>query len=335
MKSFVYRYILYLIVVPFISCNSDLRIEGTYDCADSNDPMKSIIISEADQAGFVSIYYVMESPYSSNVEQIIFAQDKSKPGRTSDGRLLLESEWGQLIFEKPQSFIFVIPSGTEINFGNAFSITAPYGEQRLEYRKTSRPGADKLAGTMISNFKNTLELAQRRELEERKRRESQAIVVEPYLCKFELDRYDRVIFRFKADLRNASQKTFIDAEFYEEYIAGENWVGEPYTRDRLATWVSFYFNKEYVLRGDYSRAWVDSGIPQVSFDNPWRPQEAKPFEITLSVYDDDAVTEGFTTFEAKSCILYFNLMVEDPDGRKIPMKMKFDLTDTWQDFINK
>lgn len=122
--------------------------------------------------------------------------------------------------------------------------------KRLESRKTLRSGADKLAGTMISNFKNTLELTQRRELEELKRRESQPIVVEPYLCKFELDRWDQVIFTFKADLRNVSQSTFIDAEFYEEYIAGEDWVGEPYIRDRLAAWVSFYFNKEYVLRRD-------------------------------------------------------------------------------------
>lgn len=53
--------------------------------------------------------------------------------------------------------------------------------KRLESRKTLRSGADKLAGTMISNFKNTLELTQRRELEELKRRESQPIVVEPYL----------------------------------------------------------------------------------------------------------------------------------------------------------
>lgn len=111
--------------------------------------------------------------------------------------------------------------------------------KRLESRKTLRSGADKLAGTMISNFKNTLELTQRRELEELKRRESQPIVVEPYLCKFELDRWDQVIFTFKADLRNVSQSTFIDAEFYEEYIAGEDWVGEPYIRDRLAAWVSF------------------------------------------------------------------------------------------------
>ena len=51
--------------------------------------------------------------------------------------------------------------------------------KRLESRKTLRSGADKLAGTMISNFKNTLELTQRRELEELKRRESQPIVVEP------------------------------------------------------------------------------------------------------------------------------------------------------------
>ena len=77
--------------------------------------------------------------------------------------------------------------------------------KRLESRKTLRSGADKLAGTMISNFKNTLELTQRRELEELKRRESQPIVVEPYLCKFELDRWDQVIFTFKADLRNVSQ----------------------------------------------------------------------------------------------------------------------------------
>ena len=97
--------------------------------------------------------------------------------------------------------------------------------KRLESRKTLRSGADKLAGTMISNFKNTLELTQRRELEELKRRESQPIVVEPYLCKFELDRWDQVIFTFKADLRNVSQSTFIDAEFYEEYIAGEDWLG--------------------------------------------------------------------------------------------------------------
>ncbi|WP_276723528.1 hypothetical protein, partial [Alistipes sp.] len=75
-------------------------------------------------------------------EQIIFAQDRSKPDRTSDGGLLLESEWGQLIFEKPQSFVFVISSGTEINFGNAFSITALYGEQapRVPQNVTFRGG---------------------------------------------------------------------------------------------------------------------------------------------------------------------------------------------------
>ena len=32
--------------------------------------------------------------------------------------------------------------------------------KRLESRKTLRSGADKLAGTMISNFKNTLEFTQ-------------------------------------------------------------------------------------------------------------------------------------------------------------------------------
>ena len=199
----------------------------------------------------------MESPYSSNAEQIIFAQDRSKPDRTSDGGLLLESEWGQLIFEKPQSFVFVISSGTEINFGNDIQHNRTYMEsKRLESRKTLRSGADKLAGTMISNFKNTLELTQRRELEELKRRESQPIVVEPYLCKFELDRWDQVIFTFKADLRNVSQSTFIDAEFYEEYIAGEDWVGEPYIRDRLAAW-GFLFTLIRVRfekrRGDVSR----------------------------------------------------------------------------------
>ena len=200
--------------------------------------------------------------------------------------------------------------------------------KRLESRKTLRSGADKLAGTMISNFKNTLELTQRRE--------SQPIVVEPYLCKFELDRWDQVIFTFKADLRNVSQSTFIDAEFYEEYIAGEDWVGEPYIRDRLAAWVSFYFNKEYVLRRDegmFSR--YECMFPNVSFDNPWKPQETKSFEVVMSIYDDDAVTTGFTAFDVKSCILHFNLTVEDPDGRKIPMKMKFDLADVWKDFIDK
>ena len=179
--------------------------------------------------------------------------------------------------------------------------------KRLESRKTLRSGADKLAGTMISNFKNTLELTQRRELEELKRRESQPIVVEPYLCKFD-----------------------------EEYIAGEDWVGEPYIRDRLAAWVSFYFNKEYVLRRDegmFSR--YECMFPNVSFDNPWKPQETKSFEVVMSIYDDDAVTKGFTAFDVKSCILHFNLTVEDPDGRKIPMKMKFDLADVWKDFIDK
>ena len=173
-------------------------------------------------------------------------------------------------------------------------------------------------------------------MEELKRRESQPIVVEPYLCKFELDRWDQVIFTFKADLRNVSQSTFIDAEFYEEYIAGEDWVGEPYIRDRLAAWVSFYFNKEYVLRRDegmFSR--YECMFPNVSFDNPWKPQETKSFEVVMSIYDDDAVTKGFTAFDVKSCILHFNLTVEDPAGRKIPMKMKFDLADVWKDFIDK
>jgi hypothetical protein len=55
----------------------------------------------------------------------------------------------------------------------------------------------------------------------------------------------------------------------------------------------------------------------------------------MSIYDDDAVTKGFTAFDVKSCILHFNLTVEDPDGRKIPMKMKFDLADVWKDFIDK
>lgn len=114
--------------------------------------------------------------------------------------------------------------------------------KRLESRKTLRSGADKLAGTMISNFKNTLELTQRRELEELKRRESQPVVVEPYLCKFRLDRWDQSYIHFQSSLRNVSQSTFIDAEPHEEYIAGEDWVGNL-TCDRLAAWVSFYFNK--------------------------------------------------------------------------------------------
>ena len=42
MKSFIYRYILYLTVVPFISCNSDLRIEGTYDFAQSRQIANSL-----------------------------------------------------------------------------------------------------------------------------------------------------------------------------------------------------------------------------------------------------------------------------------------------------
>lgn len=94
--------------------------------------------------------------------------------------------------------------------------------------------------------------------------------------------------------------------------------------------------KEYVLRRDegmFSR--YECMFPNVSFDNPWKPQETKSFEVVMSIYDDDAVTKGFTAFDVKSCILHFNLTVEDPDGRKIPMKMKFDLADVWKDFIDK
>ena len=76
-------------------------------------------------------------------------------------------------------------------------------------------------------------------------------------------------------------------------------------------------------------------FPNVSFDNPWKPQETKSFEVVMSIYDDDAVTYGFTAFVVKSCILHFNLTVEDADGRKIPMKLKFDLADVWKDFIDK
>ena len=75
--------------------------------------------------------------------------------------------------------------------------------------------------------------------------------------------------------------------------------------------------------------------PGISALSPWKPQETKSFEVVMSIYDDDAVTKGFTAFDVKSCILHFNLTVEDPDGRKIPMKMKFDLADVWKDFIDK
>lgn len=209
--------------------------------------------------------------------------------------------------------------------------------KRLESRKTLRSGADKLAGTMISNFKNTLELTQRRELEGAETTLNRNRSLSNLTCVNSNSIVGIKLYsHFKADLRNVSQSTFIDAEFYEEYIAGEDWVGEPYIRDRLAAWVSFYFNKEYVLRRDegmFSR--YECMFPNVSFDNPWKPQETKSFEVVMSIYDDDAVTKGFTAFDVKSCILHFNLTVEDPDGRKIPMKMKFDLADVWKDFIDK
>ena len=64
-------------------------------------------------------------------------------------------------------------------------------------------------------------------------------------------------------------------------------------------------------------------------------KKRSPLRLSCRIYDDDAVTKGFTAFDVKSCILHFNLTVEDPDGRKIPMKMKFDLADVWKDFIDK
>lgn len=106
--------------------------------------------------------------------------------------------------------------------------------------------------------------------------------------------------------------------------------------NRIKKKAMFLMSKEYVLRRDegmFSR--YECMFPNVSFDNPWKPQETKSFEVVMSIYDDDAVTKGFTAFDVKSCILHFNLTVEDPDGRKIPMKMKFDLADVWKDFIDK
>lgn len=311
------------------SCNASLT--DVYTCTDEKSIIKSLIVSKSDQSGKVSIYYTTDSPYG-DTKEVIFARDIATLEQDSNGKNYLESEWGRLSFDSRKKIIFYIPEGTQIDIGGICRVNMPRSTDT--YLKTK---ISEYTEQLITQFEEQIEEQRIRAEEERKRLESQPIAIEPYECKFELGRYNTIKFIFKADLRNVSEKTFVGAEFDEEYVAGETWLGEPYTQERLASWVTMYFNKPYILRYSVWN-WEYDGeavFPSVSFDRPWKPQETKTFEVTMSEYDDDAVTSGFTAYEPKNCILNFNLTVEDPDGRKIPMEIRFDLMDIWKDFMNK
>lgn len=177
---------------------------------------------------------------------------------------------------------------------------------------------------------------QRIEAEIRRRQiEKQPIAVEPYICEFKLNPYDNTVrFHFAADLRNIGTKTYIDAASKEYYDTGrQDWLGAPIIEERLQMFVVFFFNKKYVLYTP-TTDWGQNDFPDISYDSPWKPQQTKTLDIVLYKYEGDQVTAGYTAYMPKECILYVAFSLEDPDGNRIDIPLKYDLTDTWRNFAN-
>ncbi len=202
---------------------------------------------------------------------------------------------------------------------------------RIEKREITYYGGDssRYSEEYVKQARDIADKQRQQEEERRRKIEEQPIEIEFTKAAFHLDSYDRVTFTFAAKLRNISDKTFISADFDEEYV-GNNLFGE-YTSKRLGTYITMDFNKQYILRHEY----FSKSIPYVSFDTPWEPKGTKIFELNLTDYDDlDCVTKGFMKYTPQSCILHMLIIVEEPNGRKTTMPMQFNLTNAWHQFVN-
>lgn len=195
---------------------------------------------------------------------------------------------------------------------------------------------------LMDDYNRMVEKERQRQEEERRRIEQHPIEVVFSELRF-VKAGLRVELVLKAMLRNLSDKTFIGAEFWEEYDTGKTTLfgNDPITEKRFMTSATLEFNKEYVLDRPETREYniVNGKIPKVSYDYPWKPQETIGLNVTLEENNwwnnESYLTPGFAAYVPKSAVLNMRFTVEDLDGRKTTIQEHYTLMDVWKDFMEK
>ena len=154
-------------------------------------------------------------------------------------------------------------------------------------------------------------------------------------------------YRLKGSFINISDKTFVKVEF----VDSEDFFWADAKRNPYI---------EIILNNPIRLASVDFGerfdnwakmenivLPSASFENPWRPNEIKSFEmyfqpdVTCGYYigvDDygECLQPVHFNYEPNSCLLKIPIYVEDANGYKKQMFLSFDIMNDFKDFaMNK
>lgn len=150
-------------------------------------------------------------------------------------------------------------------------------------------------------------------------------------------------YRLKGSLINISDKTFVKVEFVDS--EDSFWADakrNPYIEINLNN----TFRLACVDFGARFDNWIkmeNISLPSASYENPWRPNETKSFEmyfqpdVTCGYFigvDDYGECLQFVHFnyEPNSCLLKIPIYVEDANRYKKQMFLSFDIMNDFKDF---
>lgn len=163
---------------------------------------------------------------------------------------------------------------------------------------------------------------------------------------FKLSGYEKntVGYRLTGSFVNISDKTFVKVEFVD--VSQESFFAEAKRNPYIEIDLNNAFRLSCVDFGRRFDNWVKTeniSLPSASFENPWRPNEMRNFEM----YFQPDVTGGYYygsydygeciqpvhfNYEPNSCLLMIPIYVEDAKGYKKQMFLSFDIMKDFKDF---
>ena len=153
-------------------------------------------------------------------------------------------------------------------------------------------------------------------------------------------------YRLKGSFINISDKTFVKVEFNDPDVYF--WADAKKT-PHVEVSLNDTLRLACVNFGDSFGNWSKTEnikLPSASFENPWRPNETKNFEmyfqpdVTCGYYigiDDygDLLQPVHFKYEPNSCIVKIPIYVEDANGYKKQMLLSLDIMDDFKSFASE
>lgn len=150
-------------------------------------------------------------------------------------------------------------------------------------------------------------------------------------------------YRLKGSLINNSDKTFVEVKFED---SDDSFWADAKRNPHVEINLNNTFRLSCVDFGPRFDNWTKIGnivLPSASYENPWKPNEIKSFEM----YFQPDVTCGYYigvndygeclqlvhfNYEPNSCLLKIPIYVEDANGYKKQLFLSFDILNDFKSF---